>query len=86
MPDESSNPRRAYGRDGFPMPPMDLGNMRALRVRSVIAMCEACDREAIVSAERWPADCPVPDVGMRLRCSLVIYLAVTVEIEFAERW
>ena len=63
------NPRRAYARDGTEIPPMDLANMRQNGVRSVEATCEACRHEAVVNCDALPADMPVPDVVLRLKCS-----------------
>ena len=51
------------------IPPMDLANMRANGVRSVEARCEACGCEAAFNCDEFPADLPVPDVALRLRCS-----------------
>jgi DNA-directed RNA polymerase subunit RPC12/RpoP len=64
-----SNPRRAYNADGSVIAPMDLANMRENGVRSVEARCEACGHEAVVNCDALPADLPVPDVALRLRCS-----------------
>ena len=63
------NPRRAYNADGTVIAPMDLANMRANGVRSVEARCEACGHETVVNCDELPADLPVPDVVLRLRCS-----------------
>ena len=63
------NPRRWYDADGREIPPMDLANMRQSGVRSVTAECEACKREAVVNCDALPADLPVPDVALPLRCS-----------------
>jgi hypothetical protein len=50
---------------------MTLGNMRdALRCRSVEAVCQACRHEAVVSCDALPACLPVPDVALRLRCTV----------------
>ena len=38
-------------------------------VRSVEATCEACRHEAVVNCDALPADMPVPDVVLRLKCS-----------------
>jgi len=37
----------------------------------VEAICErhGCGHEAIVNVDGWPDDMPVPDVGLKLRCS-----------------
>jgi hypothetical protein len=65
------NPRRAYDEQKNEIKPMNLGNMRSLKVRSVWAECLAdrCRHEALVSVDRLPDDLPVPDVGLRFRCS-----------------
>jgi hypothetical protein len=61
--------RRARDRDGKTIPPMTLANMRANGVRSILATCETCQHEAVLDADQWPDDLPVPDVGLKLRCS-----------------
>ena len=48
---------------------MDLTNIRENGVRSVEARCEPCGHEAVVNCDDLPADLPVPDVALRLRCS-----------------
>jgi hypothetical protein len=65
----SRNLRRAYDKDGNEIAPMPLSNMRGLGTRAVLASWEACSHEAIVPADRFPDELPVPDVGLRLRCS-----------------
>jgi hypothetical protein len=37
-----------------PGPPMTLGNMRSLGVRSLVVTCELCHHEAILPTDRWP--------------------------------
>ena len=61
--------RRARDRDGSIIQPMTLANMRENGVRSISATCETCQHEAVLNADRWPADMPVPDIGLKLRCS-----------------
>jgi hypothetical protein len=61
--------RRARDRDGSIIQPMTLANMRENGVRSISAMCETCQHEAVLNADSWPADIPVPDIGLKLRCS-----------------
>ena len=61
--------RRARDRDGSIIEPMTLPNMRENGVRSICAICETCQHEAVLSADRWPGDMPVPDIGPKLRCS-----------------
>jgi hypothetical protein len=48
---------------------MTLGNMRGLGVRSLAASCELCHHAAVLSAEPWPDDVPVPTFGPRLVCT-----------------
>jgi len=45
---------------------MTLGNMRELGVRSLDVSCWLCHRQAILSADRWPDDVPVPTFGPRM--------------------
>ena len=49
--------------------PMTLGNMREQGVRSLDVTCLNCRHEAILSAERWPDDIPVPAFGPRMVCT-----------------
>jgi len=65
----SRNPRRSYTSDGSEIPPMTIGNMRALGPRNVLATCRTCLHSAIVSADRFPDAFPVPDIALRLWCS-----------------
>src|SRR5271167_2361008 len=46
-----------------PIEPMTLANMRANGVRSLDVSCWQCHHKAILSAERWPDDVPVPAPG-----------------------
>jgi hypothetical protein len=48
---------------------MTLANMRENGVRSIAATCETCQHETVLNADRWAADMPVLDIGLRLRCS-----------------
>jgi hypothetical protein len=43
-----------------PIEPTTLGNMRELGVRSLSLSCWQGHHQAVVSAERWPDDIPVP--------------------------
>ena len=67
----SHNPRRAHDGEGTEVPPMTLGNTRAHGIRSIDAFCQAigCGHESTLNVDRLPDDLPVPDVGLRLRCS-----------------
>jgi hypothetical protein len=42
---------------------MTLGNMRANGVRSLAVSCHLCHHEAVLSADSWPDDVPVPTFG-----------------------
>ncbi len=65
------NPRRAYDGEGTEIPPMTLGNMRAHGIRSIDAYCQAigCGHASTLNVDGLPDELPVPDVGLRLRCS-----------------
>ena len=52
-----------------PGPPMTLGNMRSLGVRSLAVSCELCHHAAVLSAEPWPDHVPVPSFGPRMVCT-----------------
>ena len=56
--------RRARDREGKIIEPMTLANMRDNGVRSISATCETCQHEAVLNADGWPADTPVPDVAI----------------------
>jgi hypothetical protein len=56
-------PRSAAG------PPMTLGNMRSLGVRSIAITCELCHHAAVLSVEPWPDDVPVPTFEPRMVCT-----------------
>jgi hypothetical protein len=43
-----------------------LGSMRANGVRSLAVTCPKCHHEAIISAEPWPDDMPLPLFGPRM--------------------
>jgi hypothetical protein len=42
---------------------MDVGNMRANGVRSLFVSCWICHHQAILSADPWPDDVPLPTFG-----------------------
>jgi hypothetical protein len=46
-----------------------LGNLRANGVRSLDVTCSLCHHRAILSADPWPDDVPVPSVGPRMVCT-----------------
>ena len=43
--------------------------MRENGVGFVVATYSKCQYEGVLDVQRWPADTPVPDVGLRFRCS-----------------
>jgi hypothetical protein len=47
---------------------VDEANMRQNGVRSVEAICETCQHEAVVNRDAMPASLPVPDVALWLGC------------------
>jgi hypothetical protein len=67
----TSNPRRAYDSNRQEIPPMTLGGMRALGVRSIGATCAAigCGHEATLDVDGLADELPVPNVALRLRCT-----------------
>src|SRR5215208_8068471 len=68
MPHPPRNPRRAYDH-GREIPPATIGNHLKQGLRTVAASCADCQHEAVVDVTVFPADYPVPDVALKLRCS-----------------
>jgi hypothetical protein len=50
-------------------PPMTLANMRAQGVHSLAVTCELCRHAAVLSADTWADDVPVPSFGPRMVCT-----------------
>jgi hypothetical protein len=48
---------------------MTLGNMRASGVRSLDVCWWLCHHRAILSADSWPDEMPVPSFGPRMVCT-----------------
>ena len=63
--------RRANNRDGTPIEPMNLSNMRSLGVRRLEAVCgeTLCGHAGVIDVSTLPDDVAVPDCADRLRCS-----------------
>ena len=53
-----------------PGPPMTLGNMRELGVRSLFVTCELCHHEAVLPTERWPDAVLVRAFRPRMVCTV----------------
>jgi hypothetical protein len=49
--------------------PMTIGNIRANGVRSLDVSCWQCHHRAIMSADPWSDDVPVPTFGPRMVCT-----------------
>jgi hypothetical protein len=56
-------------RSNDPIEPMTLGNMRTNGVRSLDVCCWQCHHRAIMSADPWSDDVPVPTFGPRMVCT-----------------
>ncbi len=56
-------------RSPAPLIPMTLGNMRANGVRSLTVSCWLCHHGAVLRADAWPDDVPVPWFGPRMVCT-----------------
>ena len=65
------NPRRAYDKDGREYPPSHDGARRNHGINTLWATWaeDRLGQAAKIDASRFPDDMPVPDVGLRLRCS-----------------
>jgi hypothetical protein len=53
----------------FPVASQIQAAFRANGVRSLDVSCWLCHHRAILSAERWPDDVPVPAFGPRMVCT-----------------
>jgi hypothetical protein len=49
--------------------PPTLGNMRANGVRSLSVYCLVCHHQAVLSADAWPDDLPLPWFDPRMVCT-----------------
>jgi hypothetical protein len=78
------NPRRAYTADGAEIPPMTLADMRGLGVRSIQAWCECGHGATGIVVEALPDAVPVPDLALRLRCSVCGSKAVKTRPDWTE--
>jgi hypothetical protein len=51
-----------------PIEPMDLANMRANGVRSLLIWCRNCHHEKIMNVDHLPGNVTVPSLGQRMSC------------------
>jgi hypothetical protein len=51
-----------------PIEPIDLANMRANGVRSLLIFCRNCHHEKIMNVDHLPGDLTVPSLGRRMAC------------------
>jgi hypothetical protein len=52
-----------------PIEPMDLANMRANGVRSLLIWCRNCHYEKIMNVDHLPGNVTVPSLGQRMSCT-----------------
>jgi hypothetical protein len=64
---------------------VDEANMRQNGVRSVEAICETCQHEAVVNRDAMPASLPVPDVALWLKYSACGSKQITTRPNWTER-
>jgi hypothetical protein len=61
--------KSAMNRDGSPVQPMTLGDMRELGVASPSFTCMQCNHRAVLDVAPWPDDVVVPWFGPRMVCT-----------------
>jgi hypothetical protein len=64
---------------------MTLANMRAQGVRSLSVSCWLCHHGAVLIADRWPNEVPLPGFGPRMVCSSCGIVGADVRPNWAER-
>ncbi|GJD37533.1 hypothetical protein QO012_004430 [Methylobacterium aerolatum] len=71
VPRHRRKPRQANDRDGREIRPIDLANAMKHGVRSIRATCPPpCRHEGDLPIDRFPPATFVPDVGLRIRCTV----------------
>jgi hypothetical protein len=65
--------------------PMTLGNMRSNGVRSLAVSYWQCHHQAIVNANPWSDDVPVPSFGPRMVCTRCGIISVDARPNWKER-
>jgi hypothetical protein len=58
----------AASRFDSPIVPMDLANMRANGVRSLLIWCRNCHHEKIMNVDHLPGHLTVPSLGRQMSC------------------
>lgn len=66
----SRNPRRCYNRYGSMVVPTTVGSEMAAGYRLAEIWCNPCCRHVEVAIDGLPPDLPIPDIGLRYRCSV----------------
>lgn len=61
--------RRARDKDGRTFEPMRVAWLRKHGITTVDATCDKCRHEGSIQIDGLPDALPVPDIGLRLRCS-----------------
>jgi hypothetical protein len=75
----------SFARFNEPIQPMTLGNMRANGVWSLDVSCWQCHHRAIMSADLWSDDVPVPTFGPRMVCTACGIIGADVWPNWRER-
>ena len=78
------NPRRAYDKDGNEIEPATVASTRAHGYRTVVAFCDPCGHDAVVSLDLFPDDLPIPDIALKVRCSACGSKRIMVHINVSE--
>jgi hypothetical protein len=69
----------------YEIEPMDLANMRANGVRSLLIWCRNCHHEKIMNVDHLPGDLTVPSLGNRMACTKCSTVGADVRPNWTER-
>jgi hypothetical protein len=69
----------------YPIGPMDLANMHANGVRSLLIFCRNCHHEKIMNVDHLPDDLSVPSLGQRMACTTCGTIGADVRPNWRER-
>jgi hypothetical protein len=70
---------------GYRGPAMTLAKMRAQGVHSLAVTCDLCHHAAVLSADAWADDAPVPSFGPRMVCTCCGIIGAGVRPNWLER-